>query len=358
MGQLELVPPQVTFPGGTGRYQLPPTRQMYDPNPYRRRRLFERNISDLELKVLRQAQKENPDLYNITEGIRDDVAMDMLFKQQMEKIYQEKLSEKPTKDVYDTITEKPAELPKLLEPQEPLEPGMDQKLTEPSIEIDEQTQRDREIEELIEQLDQESTADDKAADDKSAEDQSRQQEFESSIPKMDHQTVLRMMYPYKTYKEYAKAKVNTYITLGDGFMKQGKFYKADDAYALALVYDFDSAQAYGGRGLALFAAGEYLTCVRYIEKALSLAPQYAKKKIDLKTFVGMEIIDKRLAHILKWYDSSKSPDFILLASYIYYHLGDLKMASESLDLAAEKMAGSAAIDAMRNAIKSAQTGKR
>jgi tetratricopeptide (TPR) repeat protein len=175
---------------------------------------------------------------------------------------------------------------------------------------------------------------------------------------MDHQTAMGIMYPYKTYKEYAKAKFNSYIKIGDGFMKQGKFYKAADAYELASIYDLKNARAYGRRGLALFAAGEYLTCVEYMEMALSRSPQYAKEKIDLKTFIGQEVVDKRFANILKWYESNQSPSFMLLASYIYYQLGDLEQAARSVDLAAEKMAGFASVDAMRSAIESAQSRER
>jgi hypothetical protein len=47
-----------------------------------------------------------------------------------------------------------------------------------------------------------------------------------------------------------------------------------------------------------------------------------------------------------------------MASYIYYQMGDLKNAAKSVDLAAEKMAGFASVDAMQNAIKSAQQGNR
>ena len=352
VGQSGLVPPRVTFPGGTGRYQLPPpTGQIYIPDTYRRRGPLELSISELELKVLRQAQRENPNLQDITKRVRDNIIRDILSKQDMEDADADKPDEKPEQKIDERFSNKPLEALKPFDPAKPMDPVQDREQVRPIKEIDEYTQQIEELEEIIIETDEEP-----AEDEEKTEEQTEQEE--GLFSKIDHQTAMGIIKPYKTFKEYAKAKFSGYIALGDGYMKQGKFYKAADAYTLASVYDLDSARAHGGRGLALFAAGEYLTSSEYIEKALSSSPRYAKQKVDLKSFVGMEIVDKRLSNILKWYESNNSPRFILLASYIYYQLGDFEKAAKSLDAAAVNMASSASVEAMRNAIESAKAAEK
>ena len=78
--------PPVTFPGGTGRYKIvAPVPKEYDANPYRRRRPLEQNISIIELKMLREAQKVDPYLVDVKNQVRDDVIRDILLRDRIQE---------------------------------------------------------------------------------------------------------------------------------------------------------------------------------------------------------------------------------------------------------------------------------
>ena len=139
-------------------------------------------------------------------------------------------------------------------------------------------------------------------------------------------------------------------------MMDGRFYKAADAFTLAAIYASDDPLPYGSRGIALFAAGEYLASMDYLQRAFDLSDAYAAKKIDLVSLIGKEMFDKRLSELITCCKASDMSSFHLLASYIQYQTGDLGSAGASLDSAAVRMIEDASVDAMRKAIESGYQG--
>ena len=140
----------------------------------------------------------------------------------------------------------------------------------------------------------------------------------SPFSKKDHQTAMDIISPYKSYREYARAKFSRYMRIGDAIMKDGRFYKAADAFTLAAIYTSEDPMPYGSRGIALFAAGEYLASMDYLQRAFDLSDVYAAKKIDLVSLIGRETFDKRLSELITCCKASDISQFHLLASYIQY----------------------------------------
>lgn len=355
LGEPGLTVPRVTFPGGTGQYKMvAPIPRQYDPNPYRRRRPLEQNISMIELKMLRQAQKEDPHLVNLKQQVRDDVIREVLLIDQL-RAEDAKAEDKKALDgkevSYRDERIKSFEPGKIAEPAKPLEIGLD---NESTYTLERERIREQYRKAVEEQMKDTLEEPDKPDEPEKEKEPSEDEQAESLFPKIDHQTAMNIIKPYKTFKEYARAKFSTYMRIGNTNMKDGKYYKAADAFTLAAIYAPDSPVPYGSRGIALFAAGEHFTSIRYLEKAFDLSDAYAAKKMDLGDFIGKEILDKRLSELIRLSEISKLSRFTLLASYIQYQIGDLDAARSSLDSVSLRMQGDTSIEAMRKTIESAK----
>lgn len=172
----------------------------------------------------------------------------------------------------------------------------------------------------------------------------------------DHEAARSLMGLHKNYREYASAKCKSFMETGDKYLREGKFYKAADAYSLANIYSAEDPEPKLSQGIALFAAGEYLSSSQYIEMAISMSPKYAFDRINISNFLDDETLDARLVNLDKWYETSASPNFKFLAAYIYYQRGSLKNASEALQEAEDMMKNNPGVKALKKAINSAIAG--
>ena len=321
-----------------------------DINPTLRYRPLSINLTTLELQVLREARESNFDYRDMRQFLNNDAIRDILTG-----VRDVDLKDMPSEES-ETVESNPlftsVEPLEPVVPVEPIVPG-ERGTVEEEFKFFEDRMKEPDIE-IVPAEDEAEETEDGAEEEKDAEDESHAKKFsDSMLAKIDHETARGILGRHKTFKEYAAAKYSDYMGIGDAHLKAGKFYKAADAYTLANIYNSGMPGADGGKGLALFAAGEYLTSAGYVEKAVEISPEYASKKIDLAGILDEETLDKRLANLEGWYETNHSPRFIFLASYIYYHRGDFEKASESLDKAAVKMQGRPSFDAMRKAIDKA-----
>lgn len=96
----------------------------------------------------------------------------------------------------------------------------------------------------------------------------------------------RILGPHADYASFAKAKFNQYMTAGNEYLKQGKYYRAADAYTLALLYKSGDSAAYAGKSLALFAAGEYMSSALFVARAIqALGPEVGSHESQFTTSV-------------------------------------------------------------------------
>ena len=151
------------------------------------------------------------------------------------------------------------------------------------------------------------------------------------------------------------------------YLKASRYYRAADSFALASIYKLDPGEAgsdpvqagglalcLAGRGHALFAAGEYISSALFLSRALKIAPEYARTKLDLAGMLGGENkLESRIADIKEWLGRSDSAQLEFLLGYVCYRMGRLSQAKKAIDAAYEKMPQSPAVDAVKRAIDDA-----
>jgi tetratricopeptide (TPR) repeat protein len=156
---------------------------------------------------------------------------------------------------------------------------------------------------------------------------------------------------YKSFASYSDDKFNHHMRMAEGFMKQGRFYRAADAYTLASIYKPNDPLAYAGKSLALFGSGEYLSSALFLARTLEIFPEYAKVKVDLVGMIGdKDTVENRILEARDWMDKSDSGELEFLLSYIYYQMDRLEFAKQSIEAAAKKMPNSPAVAAMKKVI--------
>jgi hypothetical protein len=156
---------------------------------------------------------------------------------------------------------------------------------------------------------------------------------------------------YKSFAAVSDDKFNRHIRTAEGYMKHGRFYRAADAYTLAIVYKPTDPLGYAGKSQALFAAGEYMSSALFLARALEVFPEYAKLRIDLVGMIGdKDALENRILEAKEWRDISKSAELEFLLSYVYYQMDRLEFARRAIESAAKKMPDSQTIAAMKKAI--------
>jgi tetratricopeptide (TPR) repeat protein len=164
----------------------------------------------------------------------------------------------------------------------------------------------------------------------------------------------RIMGPHKDIGSFSEAKFNEYMLAAQTYLKQGKYYRAADTYALASIYKKDEPAAYVGRGHALFAAGEYMSSALFIARAIEISAAYAKAKVDLVTLLGdIDKLESRIADVEEWFRKSSSAEIGFLLGYVYYQTGRLDQAKEAINIAYEKKPQWPAVQVLKKAIDEA-----
>jgi hypothetical protein len=86
----------------------------------------------------------------------------------------------------------------------------------------------------------------------------RSRERPSELSRLSYEERARaIMGPYKTVASFSEAKFNEHVRAGEQYLKQGKYYRAADAYSLAAIYKAESPLVCIGKSHALFGAGVY-----------------------------------------------------------------------------------------------------
>ena len=157
---------------------------------------------------------------------------------------------------------------------------------------------------------------------------------------------------YKSFAAFSEDKFNQNMRAGEEYLKQGKYYRAADAYTLALLYKPNDPLAYAGKSHALFAAGEYISSALFLSRALEIFPEYAMFDIDIVAMVGdRDILETRVVDAEEWLKRSDAVELHFLLAYIYYRMGRLVRAEVAINAAYEKMPEAPAVIALKKAIE-------
>lgn len=157
---------------------------------------------------------------------------------------------------------------------------------------------------------------------------------------------------YETFASFSEDKFNQHMRAAEHYLKQGKYYRAADAYTLASIYKSDDPLAYAGKSHALFASGEYMSSALFLSRALQIFPEYAQFKIDIEAMVGdRDKLETRVADVEEWLGRSGAPELQFLLAYVYYQMDRLPQAKEAIDAVYEKMPEAPAVLALKKAIE-------
>lgn len=161
-----------------------------------------------------------------------------------------------------------------------------------------------------------------------------------------------IMGEHDTFAAYSDDKFNKNMRAAEVFLKEGKYYRAADAYTLATIYKQDDPLAYAGKCHALFAAGEYMSSALFLQRTISMYPEYTALDINIEKMIGSrDVIDNRLLEIEDLYKNiSKSPELMFLAGYVYHNIDRPEKAKESIDKAYEKMEDVPEVKLLRDVI--------
>ena len=162
------------------------------------------------------------------------------------------------------------------------------------------------------------------------------------------------------FSRFSKDRIHQQLKNGDGHLKHGEYYRAADKYTLASVYTGDNPLVWAGKGHALFAAGEYMSSVLFVTRAiesLSVASSsdgvtgigYFNSNFLL---VDRDVIESRIADITKWLEESDVGELHFLLGYAYYQIARFDEAESAVVKAQEKMPESAAVLLLKKAIES------
>jgi tetratricopeptide (TPR) repeat protein len=158
--------------------------------------------------------------------------------------------------------------------------------------------------------------------------------------------------PHETFASYADDKFNRHLRAAEEYLKQGKYYRAADAYTLASMYKPGDPLADAGKSHALFAAGEYMSSALYLARALEIFPDYARFKVDIVAMVGdRDKLETRIADAEQWWKTSNAPELQFLLAYVYYQMDRVERAREAINNAHENMPEAAAVITLKRAIE-------
>lgn len=160
-----------------------------------------------------------------------------------------------------------------------------------------------------------------------------------------------IMGSYETFASFSKDKFNQYLSAAEQYLKQGKYYRAADAYTLASIYKPNDPLVYAGKSHALFAAGEYMSSALFLSRALEIFPEYAQFKIDLEAMVGdIDKLETRVVDVEQWLERNNAAELWFLLSYVYYQMDRPQRAKEAIDAAYEKMPMAPPVITLKKAI--------
>lgn len=175
------------------------------------------------------------------------------------------------------------------------------------------------------------------------------------IPETDPSITKRakdILGPYHTFTSFSESSFNKNMAAAELYLKQGRYYRAADAYTLASIYKPDDPLPYAGKSHALFASGEYMSSALFLSRALNIFPGYAQLKIDIAAMTGgAENLEARVADVEEWLGRSDAPELHFLLAYIYNQMNETDRAEKAINAAYEKAPETPAVLTLKKAIE-------
>lgn len=168
-----------------------------------------------------------------------------------------------------------------------------------------------------------------------------------------------IMGSHTSFQSFSESKFKECMNAGAAYLKEGKFYRAADAYSLASVYEPGSAVVNAGKSHSLLGAGEYMSSALFISRALEGAG--GEKRAGMSalalfassfSLLDRDTVEKRISDIERWHQASGASELEFLLAYVYYQMGRLERAKAAIETAYEEMADVPAVIILKQAIDS------
>ncbi len=350
-----LVSPRVEFVGGTGKFAITkakPLERIDTAGIYQPRSMLSMNAAELERLSGRDMLLSSLKL-QIDDLLRNSIIVGLPKDKEVDRrpLPQEDVR---TKRIFDEP----------LEPAKPLAPTVE--LTTETQELKELLEKDRQArQELLDKAAEQVLAEETRQTEDIAEPEEGKQAEQTNkygmkiperrvLPEVDHKKAAAILGEHKTYKSLAQAKFDGFMKSGNAFMKEGRYYKAVNAYVLATVWNSRDGQVNLYRAIAHFAAGEYISGSLFVHRAILFSPEIAAEKIELTAILpDKDLIDNRLIEAADWQNRSGSGEIALLLAYIYRQQDRPDKAQEFIAIAQAKLPESKAVEALKAAIDAA-----
>ncbi len=142
--------------------------------------------------------------------------------------------------------------------------------------------------------------------------------------------------PVKTLAGDSDARIDRTLRDAEQKLHEGEYYRAADLYELAARRDPDNPLIRLGQAHALLAAGEYMTALLHLERAIEAYPAFGYLRLDLQAFIpDLEALDVRRADLERRLEREEDYRLRFLLGYMEYYSGLEKFGLPNLQEAAE-----------------------
>jgi len=153
----------------------------------------------------------------------------------------------------------------------------------------------------------------------------------------------------------SKEQFDRCLTSADADMRQGRYARAAESYALACLYKPKEARPQIGRSHALFAAGDYLGSAVCLSKAIELDSHYVLKKPGKKSdFIeavgGPDRFVQRITELEQSARNNNAPGLQMLLAYVYQQVDRPEEARTAIRFARKALPSSMPVALLEVAI--------
>ena len=129
----------------------------------------------------------------------------------------------------------------------------------------------------------------------------------------------------------ARAQFSRYMMQGKQLMKQGKYYRAANAFGAATLYDQQNIDALQAKAHALFAAGEYMSAAYFVNRLLQMKPEQLNDRTDLRElFSNKGQFNQRMKDLDRWQKQAGHSMLLFIKGYALYEIGEFDQAEAVL----------------------------
>jgi len=141
--------------------------------------------------------------------------------------------------------------------------------------------------------------------------------------------------PIRTFVGTAPTALNERLRQAETLLAKGQYFRAAGAYEIAHTLDPANPLPLLGRAHALIAAGQYLSAVNDLRRAILRFPDVARFRLDLRAFIpDAKLLEIRRADLEKVLQTREDYRLRFLLGYIEMHTGLEEFGLENLRRAA------------------------